>query len=153
ILPERIVRIHPNWSGRPAVRVSCVWIGFKECVTRTDAGRLLTGTPEGCVVPPHHRRYRPDMSRWLLSHGTGRCPGMARTDNLTTVAVHFDAGLCDRVGEQDMSWSNPTVNAVYEQVLRRNPGEEEFHQAITEVFDSLDVVINKHPRYADASIL
>jgi len=52
-----------------------------------------------------------------------------------------------------MSWSNPTVNAVYEQVLRRNPGEEEFHQAITEVFDSLDVVINKHPRYADASIL
>src|SRR5690625_1317451 len=62
-------------------------------------------------------------------------------------------GKCDRVGEQDMSWSNPTVNAVYEQVLRRNPGEEEFHQAITEVFDSLDVVINKHPRYADASIL
>lgn len=52
-----------------------------------------------------------------------------------------------------MKWSNPTVNAVYEQVLRRNPGEPEFHQAVTEVFDSLDIVINKHPRYADASVL
>lgn len=52
-----------------------------------------------------------------------------------------------------MSWSNATVNEVYEQVLRRNPGEVEFHQAVREVFDSLDLVVHKHPQYADGSIL
>ena len=41
---------------------------------------------------------------------------------------------------------------LYEQVLQRNPGEAEFHQAVTEVFDSLPVV-DKHPHYADAAVI
>ena len=41
---------------------------------------------------------------------------------------------------------------LYEQVLQRNPGEAEFHQAVTEVFDTLPVV-DKHPHYADAAVI
>ena len=41
----------------------------------------------------------------------------------------------------------------YEEVLRRNPGEAEFHQAVREVFDSLGPVLRKNPRYVDAAVL
>jgi glutamate dehydrogenase (NADP+) len=43
--------------------------------------------------------------------------------------------------------------AVYREVLARNPGEVEFHQAVGEVLDSLGPVVAKHPRYAEAGVL
>ncbi|WP_300344296.1 NADP-specific glutamate dehydrogenase [Nesterenkonia sp.] len=45
------------------------------------------------------------------------------------------------------------IAEVYDQVIGRNPGETEFHQAVSEVFDSLHRVLAKHPEYVDASIL
>ncbi|NCT90296.1 NADP-specific glutamate dehydrogenase [Cellulomonas sp. APG4] len=45
------------------------------------------------------------------------------------------------------------LEPVFAQVLRRNPGEAEFHQAVREVFDSLGPVLAKHPHYADAAVL
>jgi glutamate dehydrogenase (NADP+) len=42
---------------------------------------------------------------------------------------------------------------IYEQVLQRNPGEDEFHQAVREVLDSLGPVVAKHPQYADAAVI
>ena len=39
------------------------------------------------------------------------------------------------------------------QVLARNPGEQEFHQAVREVFDSLEPVLLRHPHYVDAAVL
>ena len=45
------------------------------------------------------------------------------------------------------------INAVYEQVLRRNPNEPEFHQAVKEVLDSLPAVIDRHPEYVEQKIL
>ncbi|MEO5609012.1 MAG: NADP-specific glutamate dehydrogenase [Ornithinibacter sp.] len=42
---------------------------------------------------------------------------------------------------------------IYQQVLQRNPGEAEFHQAVREVLDSLGPVIAKHPEYAEAAII
>ncbi|WP_232678325.1 NADP-specific glutamate dehydrogenase [Nocardioides sp. R-C-SC26] len=41
----------------------------------------------------------------------------------------------------------------YDEVLRRNPGESEFHQAVLEVLDTLGPVVAKHPEYADAAII
>ncbi len=41
---------------------------------------------------------------------------------------------------------------VYEQVKLRNPGEEEFLQAVKEVLDSLEVVAKKYPEYLDSGI-
>ena len=43
--------------------------------------------------------------------------------------------------------------SVRDEVFRRNPGEVEFHQAVNEVFESLEPVSRKHPHYAEAAIL
>jgi glutamate dehydrogenase (NADP+) len=45
------------------------------------------------------------------------------------------------------------TRAVYEQLLSRNPGEVEFHQAVKEVLDSLEPVLERHPEYVDAKIV
>ena len=46
-----------------------------------------------------------------------------------------------------------TLQATYDQVLRRNPGEPEFHQAVREVFESLEVIQSTNPEYNDQGIL
>ncbi|MGC4932181.1 NADP-specific glutamate dehydrogenase [Gordonia sp. DT30] len=45
------------------------------------------------------------------------------------------------------------VQDLFDEVVARNPGEAEFHQAVREVFDSLGPVLAKHPHYADAGII
>ncbi|MDE5413339.1 NADP-specific glutamate dehydrogenase [Alkalihalobacterium chitinilyticum] len=45
------------------------------------------------------------------------------------------------------------VDAVYEAVKKRNPNEEEFLQAVKEVFDSLIPVLAKNPQYIKQAIL
>ena len=52
-----------------------------------------------------------------------------------------------------MSPSSQRIQEVFQQVIDRNPGEHEFHQAVKEVFDSLHRVLAKYPEYVDASIL
>ncbi len=46
-----------------------------------------------------------------------------------------------------------SIEDIYAQILARNPGEAEFHQAVNEVFGSLDRVLAKHPEYVQASML
>ncbi len=38
-------------------------------------------------------------------------------------------------------------------VIRRNAGEPEFHQAVREVLESLEAVIERHPEYAESGVL
>jgi glutamate dehydrogenase (NADP+) len=45
------------------------------------------------------------------------------------------------------------VESVMEQVTARNPGEVEFHQAVREVAESVEVVIAKNPEFAKAKVL
>jgi glutamate dehydrogenase (NADP+) len=45
------------------------------------------------------------------------------------------------------------LSSTYQQVLARNPGESEFHQAVREVLDSLSPVLERHPEYIEAMIL
>ncbi|MEC5185597.1 glutamate dehydrogenase (NADP+) [Cryobacterium sp. MP_3.1] len=42
---------------------------------------------------------------------------------------------------------------IFEEVLDRNPGEAEFHQAVREVLESLGPVVTKHPQYADSAVI
>ncbi|MCP2266014.1 NADP-specific glutamate dehydrogenase [Promicromonospora thailandica] len=42
---------------------------------------------------------------------------------------------------------------VFDEVITRNPGETEFHQAVREVLESLGPVVAKHPQYADAEVI
>jgi glutamate dehydrogenase (NADP+) len=41
------------------------------------------------------------------------------------------------------------VEQIYDDILRRNPGEKEFHQAVREVLDSLAVVLARHSEYTE----
>ena len=45
------------------------------------------------------------------------------------------------------------IQANYQQVLQRNPGETEFHQAVLEVLETLEPVLDKNPEYIEAGIL
>ncbi|OCA82246.1 glutamate dehydrogenase [Bacillus sp. FJAT-27225] len=45
------------------------------------------------------------------------------------------------------------VNVVFETVKKRNPYEDEFHQAVIEIFDSLVPVFAKYPKYMEQNLL
>jgi len=45
------------------------------------------------------------------------------------------------------------VNEVYDAVVRRDPGEPEFHQAVYEILHSLAPVLDQHPEFAQAGLL
>ncbi len=49
--------------------------------------------------------------------------------------------------------TNAVTQAVYDQVLKRNPSEPEFHQAVKEVLDCLGPVLERNPEYVQARIL
>jgi glutamate dehydrogenase (NADP+) len=45
------------------------------------------------------------------------------------------------------------LQSIYDLVLRRNPGEDEFHQAVREVLETLGPVMARHPEYADSRVI
>ncbi len=49
--------------------------------------------------------------------------------------------------------TNSYVQRVYESVLARNPNEPEFLQAVQEVLESLEVIVDKHPEYEENGLL
>ena len=48
---------------------------------------------------------------------------------------------------------NAYVQQVIRDVMSKNPGEPEFHQAVEEVARSLEPVFDHHPKYRKAKIL
>ena len=45
------------------------------------------------------------------------------------------------------------LESIYQEVIKRNPGEAEFHQAVKEVLDSLGPVLVKYPEFTEAKII
>ena len=45
------------------------------------------------------------------------------------------------------------IEVIYQEVLKRNPGEPEFHQAVREVLESLGPVITKYPEFTERKII
>lgn len=45
------------------------------------------------------------------------------------------------------------IDALYDKVVLKNPGEKEFHQAVKEVLESLKPAIERHPEFAKFKIL
>jgi glutamate dehydrogenase (NADP+) len=45
------------------------------------------------------------------------------------------------------------TEGIFESVLKRNPNEPEFHQAVKEVLSCLDPVVEKHPEYVKTGVL
>lgn len=58
-----------------------------------------------------------------------------------------------KVKQDNIKVAEQYVNGVFEKVQKRNPGEEEFHQAVKEVFDSLVPILAKDPKYIENNIL
>ena len=52
-----------------------------------------------------------------------------------------------------MAIKNTYLTELMETVVKRNPGEPEFHQAVQEVLESLEPVIEKHPEYIKAGVI
>jgi glutamate dehydrogenase (NADP+) len=48
---------------------------------------------------------------------------------------------------------NPYINSVLATVKAKNRGEEEFHQAVEEVLETLGPALEKHPEYVEAKVL
>ncbi len=45
------------------------------------------------------------------------------------------------------------LEPIFQDVLRRNPGETEFHQAVHEVLETLGPVMSKYPEFADKKVI
>ena len=52
-----------------------------------------------------------------------------------------------------MAIQNAYLKKLYEEVVRRNANEPEFHQAVREVLESLEPVVEKHPEYVTSGVL
>ncbi|MEU2506345.1 NADP-specific glutamate dehydrogenase [Streptomyces sp. NPDC007863] len=52
-----------------------------------------------------------------------------------------------------MTALTPQLESLYDEILRRNPGEAEFHQAAREVLESLGPVLVARPEYATAKLV
>ena len=52
-----------------------------------------------------------------------------------------------------MSFKNQYLNELMETVKKRNPGEPEFHQAVQEVLESLEPVVEKRPDFIEKGVL
>jgi glutamate dehydrogenase (NADP+) len=52
-----------------------------------------------------------------------------------------------------MTHMDEKLEPIYQDVLRRNPGEVEFHQAVREVLESLGPVLVKYPEFGEKKII
>ncbi|PKM97527.1 MAG: NADP-specific glutamate dehydrogenase [Elusimicrobia bacterium HGW-Elusimicrobia-3] len=57
------------------------------------------------------------------------------------------------VAEKGKKSVHDYVDGVLANVIAKNPGEKEFHQAVKEVLETLTPVLEKHPEYVKAKIL
>ncbi|WP_460817552.1 NADP-specific glutamate dehydrogenase [Microbacterium petrolearium] len=55
--------------------------------------------------------------------------------------------------ESPMPQLHPHLVPIFDEIVRRNPGEPEFRQAAQEVLESLGPVVERHPKYADAEVI
>ncbi|MBQ4325189.1 MAG: NADP-specific glutamate dehydrogenase, partial [Clostridia bacterium] len=52
-----------------------------------------------------------------------------------------------------MAIQNAYLQGLMERVIARNPGEKEFHQAVREVLESLEGVVEKRPEFIEKGVL
>ena len=52
-----------------------------------------------------------------------------------------------------MATNDNQIAGYYQKLLKRNAGEPEFHQAVAEVLDSLQIVLQKDPHYNDYGLI
>ena len=53
----------------------------------------------------------------------------------------------------DPSRLSPSLQTVFQAVLDRDPAQAEFHQAVYEVLLTIAPLVERHPEYADLSVI
>src|SRR5690625_161673 len=96
---------------------------------------ILHNTPPPLPAPPlRAAAVRATIRTGPQSPSAGRA---ASSTLLETFVAHLDEQLVD----------------IFDEVIARNPGETEFHQAVREVLESLGPVVAKHPEYAHGEVI
>ncbi|OLS19410.1 MAG: NAD-specific glutamate dehydrogenase, partial [Candidatus Heimdallarchaeota archaeon LC_3] len=52
-----------------------------------------------------------------------------------------------------MSLLGKLTEPIYENTVQKNPGEKEFHQAVREVLDALEPLVEKYPEYLKHKVI
>src|SRR3546814_4024408 len=65
----------------------------------------------------------------------------------------WSSDVCSSDLEVLLSKIDEKLQPVLDEVLRRNAGEAEFHQAVHEVLESLGRVVAKHPDYTSHALI
>lgn len=52
-----------------------------------------------------------------------------------------------------MSEIDARIQRIYVQVVKKNPGEVEFHRAVKEVVETLGPVLRRHPEYMEHKVI
>ncbi len=110
---------------------------------------MLARADSGQYPPTTHTVKRPKSDRV----GT-ILPSPSRTSLLPTKPVCVvTRETCTSCTEWRSYVLHEHLVPVFDEVIARNPGEIEFHQAVREVLESLGPVVSKHPEYADAEVI
>src|SRR3990170_4435028 len=65
----------------------------------------------------------------------------------------YGVGTSDRSKRTGGHWMSEYVNKLMADVETKNPGEPEFHQAVREVAESVELVLDRNPVYRDQKVL
>ena len=75
----------------------------------------------------------------------GNVKVLDKNDLIIKISLHME--------ENSMSFKNPKLQELMDTVIRRNPGEPEFHQTVQEVLESLEPVIDRHPEFIEKGVM
>ncbi len=75
----------------------------------------------------------------------GNAKVLNKNDLIIKISLHME--------ENSMSFKNPKLQELMDTVIRRNPGEPEFHQTVQEVLESLEPVIDRHPEFIEKGVM
>src|SRR5690606_20568725 len=136
------------------------------CGSRRRSGvrsRCSAGSPAADAARPvHGRRASKPGSSGLGERGRPRRSmgepspekGGASNRRCVSIATPLHSRLeFLATGPRDMAEIDARIRRIIADVMRRNPGETEFHQAVTEVTETLAPVLRKYPQYAEHKII
>ncbi len=130
-----------------AQRAGCRVALMKERSPSCGSGEIYDGSFTGARIPGDGV-----TAALLKCHGIIIYGESAAERLLSDITANSFSISQKRKGEQQ-TMNNAYLNRVLETVKRRNPGEPEFLQAVTEVLESLECTVEKHPEYEANGIM
>src|SRR5512139_3344118 len=90
----------------------------------------------------------------MSADGASRRRSGAVAEDRSTIPADIRCWSCFKPRETTMAVAlEERIEAIYRMVIARNPGEDEFHQAVKEVLESLGPVLVKYPEFAQQKII